>query len=123
MAMQATVLVVDDDAGLRQVIQLALEREGYDVATATNGHRALAHIAAQPPALVLLDLHLPVMDGGEVLAQLRAQNLAIPVVLMTSRFTIRAAAVQHQPDGVLGKPFDLDELLQVVARFAGGPPA
>lgn len=119
MMARATVLVIEDDATLRRVIQLALTREGYDVVIAANGRQALTRISERRPDLILLDLHLPVMDGGEALAELRAQGLAIPVVLMTSRFAIRDAADQHQPDGVLGKPFDLDELRDVVARFLG----
>jgi CheY-like chemotaxis protein len=121
--MKATVLVVEDDTTLRRVIQLALTREGYDVMIAANGQQALTRVSERRPALILLDLHLPVMDGSEVLARLRAQGVAIPVVLMTSRFAIREAADLHQPDGVLGTPFDLDELRQVVARFLGGPRA
>lgn len=113
----AHVLVVDDDPGIRGTIRAILDEEGYTVATASNGCEALVRIAEQRPALVLLDLQMPVMNGWEVLTRVRESGLNIPVVFMTAGLRAHAEAARHHADGALPKPFDLDELLQLVERF------
>lgn len=111
------VLVVDDDPGIRRFITLILEEEGYQVVTAENGRDAFARIAAERPALVLLDLNMPVMTGWELHATLREHGLGIPIVYMTAGQRAREEATRHHADGALPKPFDLPDLLDVVARF------
>ena len=114
----AHVLVVDDDEGIRGIIQMTLELEGYSVATAANGKEALDRINERRPALILLDLMMPIMTGWEVLGQLRTSGLGIPVVFMTAGFRAHSEAERHHADGHLAKPFDIDELLRIVERFA-----
>ena len=82
-----TVLVVDDDISIRAMLRRMLERDGWMVTEASNGVVALAEIAAHPPALILLDLLLPEMDGFALVAELRKrpEGRAIPVVVLTSR--------------------------------------
>jgi CheY-like chemotaxis protein len=116
-----TVLVVDDDQDLLDVTQFVLEGEGYGVATARNGEEALVLLrAGPPPALVLLDLMMPVMNGWEFLeARARDPALqAIPVLVLT------ASEPEQVPGavGILRKPFDLDDLIGAVARHARGGP-
>ena len=82
----APALVVDDDPLARDVARRSLERAGWDVVEAENGRAALARLAEQPPALILLDLMMPEMDGFEFVAALRERNewRSIPVVVLTA---------------------------------------
>lgn len=112
------ILVVDDDAGIREMIELVLESEGFSVATAADGREALALIAENRPVLVLLDLQMPVMTGWETLSRLRDAHTDVPVVFMTAGYRARAEAERCGADGYVGKPFELDNLLAVVERLA-----
>lgn len=111
------VLVVDDDPGIREFIRVALQGEGYRVVTAPNGLRALEAMAERPPAVVLVDLMMPVMDGWQFHARVRETNPEVPVVFMTAGARARAEAEAHRAAGHLSKPFDLDDLIDTVARF------
>ncbi len=114
----AWVLVVDDDAGTRDVVTDALGDEGYQVRTAPSGQAALRMLQQEgQPSLILLDMRMPVMDGTAFLAAYRQlPGPHAPVVALTAagRPTIEGV------DGVLAKPFALDDLLAVVERYAGG---
>jgi CheY-like chemotaxis protein len=110
-------LVVEDDADLRDALAEIIEGAGYTVLTAANGRDALAMAAEHPPALVLLDLLMPVMDGQEALVALRQLPGHIPVVFMSAGLRARDAAAQLDAEGYLEKPFNVDELLRLVARF------
>ncbi len=116
-----SVLVVEDDRILRETLALALRDEGYVVYEAADGKQALAQLATPPPpALILLDLVLPEMDGFELRAHLQAdERLArIPVIIVSAHPNLdgearRLGAVDH-----LSKPIDLDELLFAVQNRA-----
>lgn len=114
------VLVVDDDLAIRETIAVMLEAEGYRVVVAAHGAEALVTMAHEQPAVILLDLNMPVMDGWELLRRLRASGVAIPVVFMTAGRAAHIEAERAGADGFLPKPFDIDLLYEVVARFAGG---
>jgi CheY-like chemotaxis protein len=111
------VLVVDDDPGIRDTIQFMLEDAGYVVVTAPNGPEALARVLERKPALVLLDLQMPLMTGQETLNRLREMPDQIPVVFMTAGLRAHLEAIEHGADGHLAKPFEFEELLHVVRRF------
>lgn len=100
------------------MLRLLLEDEGYRVATAANGRQALERIAEQRPKLILLDLQMPVMNGWELQEQLHRHQPDVPVVFMTAGLRAKAEAERHHAAGYLAKPFDLDELLCLVSRFA-----
>ena len=117
--MTRRVLIADDNRGVRETLQAILEDEGYEVATAANGRQALERIAARRPDLVLLDLQMPVMSGWEVNAVLHEQQANIPVVFMSAGFDAREEAAVHDADGYLDKPFEFEDLLAAVRRFAG----
>ena len=115
------ILIVEDEPGLREVIQLELEAEGYPVYTAENGRVALERLEHNPvPGLILLDLMMPVMNGWECLAAVRAsdQFARVPVVVLSA---FRERAKVDQADGYLRKPVELDALLEVVRRWCGFP--
>jgi DNA-binding response OmpR family regulator len=115
------VLVVEDDAHLRQVVEWALADEGFAVALAADGQEALARIRQERPALVLLDMGLPGLDGFGVAAGIRAlHGGAVPVVVMTADGRAAEKAAQIGAVAYVRKPFDLDELIETVRRLAGG---
>ena len=124
----ATILVVDDDADIRLLTRLILERDGHTVALAADGDEALAAVADSPPDVVVLDVMMPDLDGYAVLKRLKesGSNIAdIPVILLTAlggpmdraKGAIEGA-VHH-----ITKPIDLDELRRAVLGVLAGPEA
>lgn len=114
------ILVVDDDADIRDMIRQVLELEGYEVQTARNGSDAIGHLRAQPgnPCLILLDLMMPGMSGWELRAELaRDPKLnSVPLVVLSGR---GGTELQRGLEGaeILRKPIDLPRLLGTVARY------
>lgn len=111
------VLIVDDEDDLREALAAILEDAGYTVRTAADGREAVDIARVQPPRLVLLDLAMPVMDGHAALAALRQLPGRIPVVFMSAGLRLRNGGVHPDVDGHLAKPFAVEELLRLVARF------
>ncbi len=107
------VLVVDDDEGVRETLREVIEMAGCTAALANNGREALALLQSIRPCLIVLDLMMPVMNGAETLAALRAEpSLAsLPVVISTS-------APNRAPSGVpvLSKPINIDALWACIRR-------
>jgi CheY-like chemotaxis protein len=113
-----TIVVADDDPDIRRLVADILRDEGYRVLAAADGREALALIRRRTPALVLLDLQMPLLTGWDVLDRLRAEDIRTPVVFMTAASRARVEAERHAVAGFLAKPFEVDELLAVVARHA-----
>jgi two-component system response regulator MprA len=109
----AAILVVDDDAPIRRMLDRTLSAEGYAVATAADGGEALASVERSAPDLVVLDVGLPGVDGLSVSRRLRAKGLAVPVLLLTARDSVpdRVAGLDAGADDYLVKPFATEELL------------
>jgi CheY-like chemotaxis protein len=108
------ILIVDDDAAIREALQIALETEGYETAVATQGHEALDWLGEHPaPGLVLLDLMMPVMDGWQLIEELRLKDRlsSLPVVVITA-FGRELGSATGLP--LLRKPIDLGDLLTTV---------
>ena len=118
---RAPVLIVDDEPALRQSLRMILELEGHCVRTAADGVAALAEATREQPAVVLLDLEMPRMDGFQTQAALHALYPTVPIVFMSTRDRVRQASTTHQAAGVLPKPFDVDLILDTVARFIPAP--
>lgn len=117
------VLVVEDDASVRGLLQALLAAEGYEVSTAADGLAGLIKVHAAPPELVVLDLMMPDLGGLRVLDELHADPrlAAVPVLVVTGRVeSIPALAAQLGSDRVLAKPFEVAELLHRVAVLSGG---
>jgi two-component system response regulator MprA len=110
---EAAILVVDDDAPIRRMLDRTLSAEGYAVATAADGGEALAAVERSAPDLVVLDVGLPGVDGLSVSRRLRAKGLAVPVLLLTARDSVpdRVAGLDAGADDYLVKPFATEELL------------
>jgi DNA-binding response OmpR family regulator len=111
------ILVVEDDQPIARLMEALLGSDGYLVTIVSDGESALTAIAAHRPALVLLDLTLPVLDGWEVLSRLRAQGDAPPVVLLTGDSRARGRAAAEGAAATIIKPFDVDDLLATVERL------
>jgi CheY-like chemotaxis protein len=111
------VLVVDDDANIRELLSTALEDDGYEVVPAVNGQDALSIVERWRPDVIVLDLMMPVMDGWTFAKRLRERD-EIPIVVLSAATDLaRHAKSVGAADGV-AKPFDLDQLLPKVARAA-----
>ena len=112
----ALILVVDDDPRVRQVIQWALEDEGYAVVAADGPEQAVAAATARRPEVVVLDYGLPNQDGATVAMRLRAVtgDAALPIVLVTADGRASEKAERAGAVAYLHKPFDVGELVEVV---------
>lgn len=113
------ILVVEDDAALREALTDTLELAGQAVVAAADGEAALATLAREPVDMVLSDVQMPGMDGHELLRRVKAVRPGMPFILMTAYGQIERA-VQAMKDGAadyLAKPFEPDRLLAVVARY------
>jgi CheY-like chemotaxis protein len=120
-----TVLIVDDEPDILEMVGLLLESEGYRALRAPGGAEALDIVARERVDLVLLDIMMPELDGQAVLLRLRAQPAlaGLPVVMLTAKNDIDAiaASLDGGADGFVAKPFELDALLELVAlRLRGG---
>lgn len=107
-----TILVVDDDGDIREVLRLLFERRGFDVREAANGVEALEELGRELPSAMLLDMMMPVMSGPEVLDRMRgdARLSHVPVLLVTA--WPRQAAELPGARAVVSKPVDIRELTQ-----------
>jgi two-component system, OmpR family, response regulator MprA len=121
-----TILVVDDEAAVRDALRRALRLEGYEVELAADGAEALRRLeqGAQPDA-VLLDVLMPGVDGLEVCRRLRRSGSRLPVLMLTARAEVsdRVAGLDAGADDYLAKPFALQELLarvRALLRRSGG---
>ena len=107
------VLVVDDDARLREFMRVNLEMEGYSVKEAASADEALAAIEDQAPELVLLDVVMPGVDGWQMLQRMQERHGSIPVIMFSGQVDERSAgeAEERGARAFVGKPFDPQELL------------
>lgn len=124
------VLVVEDDIDLREVIALALQRAGFRVVTVANGQQALDYVSKAMPALIVLDMTMPVMDGWEFNRRFREQyGEDTPILVLTAAEDARRRAEEIDLQHHLDKPFSVRELVRITERlvakgkpqsFAGG---
>lgn len=115
---QRPVLVVDDDDTIAMTLESFLVEEGYKVMVAHNGKEALERAEASSPAVILLDMKMPVMDGWAFASAYRQQDGPhAPIIVMTAAHDSRQRASEIAADGFIPKPFDLDELLALMRRY------
>ena len=109
---EAALLLVDDDAPIRRMLERTLTAEGYEVVAAADGGAALAAVERNLPDAIVLDVSMPGMDGLAVTRRLRAKGLRVPILLLTARDAVheRVAGLDAGADDYLVKPFDVDEL-------------
>jgi two-component system OmpR family response regulator len=127
-AMTSRLLVVDDEATVRELLSAALRFAGFEVTSAATAGEAVAAATAQPPDLVLLDVMLPDMDGFEVVRRLREDGAPVPVLFLTARDrqADKVTGLSLGADDYVTKPFDLAELIariRAILRRTTGHPA
>jgi len=122
------ILVVDDDQAVRDSLARSLQYSGYEVATASDGVEALAHLSAQKAAAVIMDVMMPRLDGLETTRMLRASGNDVPILVLTARDAVgdRVDGLDAGADDYMAKPFSLDELLarlRALTRRSKGEPS
>ena len=123
--MAVSVLIVEDDRNIAELLQMYLEKEGYAVTVAADGGQGLAKFRAIKPDLVLLDVMMPVMDGLTATKTIRAlprpDAAAIPIIAMTAN-AFQEDAQKCYDAGMnahIGKPLEMDKVVTVISQFCG----
>ena len=121
----ASILVVDDDSSVRNVLCSILKRQGHEVRDASDGATALEICRESPPDLTLLDIYMPGQDGIETLRALRKEAPGVKVVAMSGEqlelsVDVLQMATMLGAVGILRKPFEIDEVTEIVAEALGG---
>lgn len=121
-ASDVTVLVVDDEPNLLELVASAVRYEGFNVITSLNGRGAIAAARQNRPDVVILDVMLPDLSGFEVLRKLHEIDEAIPVIFLTARDAVedRIAGITVGADDYVTKPFNIEELMARVRGCCGG---
>jgi CheY-like chemotaxis protein len=119
---QGLIIVVDDDDSIRRMLCELLKASGFKAIGCKDGQEALLAIRQRMPAAVTLDLHMPGMDGVELLDHLAEDELTsrIPVVVVSAYSSDRRLRSREQVKAIIQKPFDVDDLCEKVARAANG---
>ena len=115
---QPTILMIDDEVNARKVVKLLLEREGYRVLTAANGEEGLILAKVERPAVILLDIMMPKLNGYETLKRLRddQDTTGIPVIMVTAKGTEHDIATSFKLGAVfhVEKPYETKDLIQKI---------
>ena len=120
--MKTKILLVDDDPNIRQLVNLYLEKEGFEVVMADRGDEAIKIFKSTPPNLILLDVMLPGMDGGQVCREVRKVS-NIPIIMLTAKDETfdKVLGLELGADDYMVKPFEMKELVArikaVLRRF------
>ncbi|HLV80250.1 MAG TPA: response regulator [Chthonomonadaceae bacterium] len=124
MAAEKKILAVDDEPSIVRLIQINLEKQGYQVITAYDGKEALEKVASEHPDMVVLDVMMPFMDGFEVLRTLRKEPATreLPVIMLTAKAQDADVYTGYKDgaDSYLTKPFNPRELISFVQRIFAG---
>ena len=120
--MKASILIVDDEFGLAELIADVLTDQGYETTVAVNGQQALTYLSEKAIDLVIVDLMMPVLNGPELVTRMRASEAQahIPVIAMTTVPQEAGRGVEY--GAVLRKPFSSAELLKAVREILAGTP-
>jgi DNA-binding response OmpR family regulator len=116
-----TILLVDDDRSVRELISRVLEGEGYHVITSVNGKQALDKAETQPVDLVLLDLNMPEKNGWDTFETLTFKHPRVPVVIITARSNQLFTALNAGAAALMEKPLDFPKLLGTINDLLAEP--
>jgi DNA-binding response OmpR family regulator len=117
--MRRTILIVEDDPGIRLVLSMALEDEGYGVLEAEDGRVGLAVLERQTPDGMIVDLRMPIMDGVEFLHEVRRRGWQIPCIVATATAADEHEVVRCKVGAIVRKPFDIDDMLSAIRETCG----
>jgi DNA-binding NtrC family response regulator len=111
--MERSILIIDADRDVVEILADLLDEEGYRIRAAFDEEEAFREIAREPPDLVVADVNMPQVEGVTLTNQLRARDIHIPVVLLSTAYAeVDVPGVQFVP-----KPFDLEYVIEVIARI------
>ncbi len=115
--MEQTILVVDDDEGIVEVVRIVLEGEGYHVRVSMNGD-FIHSLAEDLPDLILLDVLISGVDGRDICRAIKSdeKTSSVPVIILSAHSDAHKIAQTSGADGFLEKPFDVDVLIDVIAK-------
>ena len=116
----ARILLVDDDKAVRLLLRTVLERRGHSVVEAENGDAGLRYYRATPADLVIVDIQMPVMDGLQMIKELRGDFPTAKIIALSGEKS-RLAAAQTFSQGTFEKPPHMEELLDAVQKFVSAP--
>jgi CheY-like chemotaxis protein len=118
------VLVVDDDPDILEALSEILEAEGFEIRRARNGKEALERLSPEPPQLILLDLMMPIMDGWEFAQRMKQlpDVSHLPIIVLSADRNVSNKATGIGAVGYLAKPFELNDLLDMVRRALDARP-
>ena len=116
MSNAKTILVIDDDIDLQQLVKIAIKTKGYTIETANNGLEALVKLETVTPDLIILDMNMPKMGGLEFYQRICDQTSRpkYPVLVLTARANMESLFKDFNVEGFMAKPFEIDELLNNV---------
>ncbi len=117
------ILIVDDNAAIRESLADALSDEGYTVEVASDGATALRSVGSKAPAVILLDLTMPGLDGTVVAQRLAESGCSPPVIVVSADRGVADRARAMGAAGFLAKPFDLGALVDMIEKVAQPPRA
>jgi CheY-like chemotaxis protein len=112
------ILIVDDDREILAVERAVLAEEGFSVREAHNGAEALVALEADPPAMIVLDVQMPGIDGPTFARELRTRLRHVPLVILTAAPDPKREADRCNAEAYLAKPFRAEDLLRLVRRFS-----
>jgi len=112
------ILLVDDDAAIRDAVRQVLVDQGFRVVEARDGAEALRAIDTEPPAMIVLDVQMPGIDGPALARELRTRLRRVPLVILTGVADPKREADRCNAEAYLRKPFDADDLVRLVRRFS-----
>ena len=112
------ILLVDDDPAIRDVVRQVLVDHGFRVVEAQGGAEALRAIDTEPPAMIVLDVQMPGIDGPALARELRTRLRRVPLVILTGVADPKREADRCNAEAYLRKPFDADDLVRLVRRFS-----
>ena len=116
--MRPRILIVDDDSAILEPLEILLALR-YEVTLATNGEEALDRLSAEPVDLIILDMLMPIMDGEEVMQELRRRRMGVPVIITSAHSELLASAQSLGASDSIRKPFTGDTLEKKIGRILG----
>jgi CheY-like chemotaxis protein len=114
------VLVVDDDPDVRGILGMLLDRDGYEVVTAIDGAAALEHVTDERISLIVLDLQMPRLDGDQFRRVYQERGGHAPILLVTAAEVSQDDLTRLGVTAYIAKPFDIEHVLETVARLIAG---